>query len=980
MDDLSTSRCDDLDPDALLHDWSLSAADLVEIDRTRGPENRLWTALHLCSLRQTGRFAEDPEQIPHEAIIHLAHQIGVEPPVRLVPLHRQATDSVVRARVRSYLGFTAFSSDAEAHLTGRLADLATDGLGTADLVERAEVLLLAEHIMLPSRTALERLVLSVNRRALQTLFTRIASSLPSSLRAALDRLVGNPGEDAQGDEGRSTIGRYRTPPARSMGRFTHTAREQVKEIDALLTELPDLSAIPQRVRRQLAQLCRRYDGHALRRFPADKRHGLLVCFLVDCRQGLLDDLVQAHDNHMTGLMRRARHAADAEAKRLRRAAAAGLLTLVDTGDAVLAGDREESVAGLRERIGADRLRTAVMACRAVAVHDARGVVEAVIARYPDLRKSLPAFLSLPFASDTGQQHLLRALDIIRGLDRGEIKTLPDDAPTDFVPAGWQKILRDDRGRLRRSLWETALALALRDALRSGDLYLPDSRRHAGFWSLVLDERQWATTRAASYADLGLPERPTEHLAALAQEISCATTAFATGLATNPFARMEQGQLRLCRPDALPLSPEVHSLRQLIESRMPRVRLEDILLEVDRLCGFTRAFRPLAGYEPRGSDTYRALLASLIAHGTNLGLTAMGDSVETLTTADLQHASRWLVREATLKAASAQIIEYHHQQPFAAVWGDGRLSSSDGQRFAVPPGTLIGAYHPRYFGHYSKAISVYTHLSDRLGVYSTQVISCAPREATYVLDGILDNTTSLDPERHTTDTHGFTEALWGLCHLLGLDFMPRLKDLADQRLWYTDGTQIPEGLARLFAGEVDAVAITEQWDQLVRITASLKARTAPAHVVLQRLTSGGPNDRVAKALTALGRLVKTRNILRYLHDEPLRLSIQTQLNRGEARHGLAKWLFFANQGEFRTADYEAIMNKASCLSLLSNAVVLWNTLQIERIVTDLRVSGVPIRGEDLIHIWPLQRRHITPNGVYFVNRTMPAFILPDPVET
>ena len=104
----------------------------------------------------------------------------------------------------------------------------------------------------------------------------------------------------------------------------------------------------------------------------------------------------------------------------------------------------------------------------------------------------------------------------------------------------------------------------------------------------------------------------------------------------------------------------------------------------------------------------------------------------------------------------------------------------------------------------------------------------------------------------------------------------------------------------------------------------------------------PSDRVAKALTALGRLVKTRNILRYLHDEPLRLRIQTQLNRGEARHGLARWLFFADQGEFRTSDFEMIMNKASCLSLLSNAVVLWNTLQIERIVTELRAAGTTIR--------------------------------------
>ena len=220
----------------------------------------------------------------------------------------------------------------------------------------------------------------------------------------------------------------------------------------------------------------------------------------------------------------------------------------------------------------------------------------------------------------------------------------------------------------------------------------------------------------------------------------------------------------------------------------------------------------------------------------------------------------------------------------------------------------------------------------------------------------------------------------MCQLLGLDSMPRLKDLADQRLWYIDGTRIPDDLAGLFAGEADALAITEQWDQLVRIAASLKARTAPAHVVLQRLTSSRPSDRVAKALTALGRLVKTRTILRYLHDEPLRLWIQTQLNRGEARHGLAKWLFFVNQGEFRTADYEAIMNKASCLSLLSNAVVLWNTLQIERIVTDLRASGMPIRGEERVHVWPLQRRHITPNDAYFVNRTLPAFILPDPAET
>ena len=74
-----------------------------------------------------------------------------------------------------------------------------------------------------------------------------------------------------------------------------------------------------------------------------------------------------------------------------------------------------------------------------------------------------------------------------------------------------------------------------------------------------------------------------------------------------------------------------------------------------------------------------------------------------------------------------------------------------------------------------------------------------------------------------------------------------------------------------------------------------------------------------------------------------------------------------------------MNKASCLSLLSNAVVLWNTLQMERIVTQLRSDGLAIADDDLTHVWPLQRRHVVPSGVYFVNRIMPAFTLPEPVE-
>ena len=216
--------------------------------------------------------------------------------------------------------------------------------------------------------------------------------------------------------------------------------------------------------------------------------------------------------------------------------------------------------------------------------------------------------------------------------------------------------------------------------------------------------------------------------------------------------------------------------------MPRVRIEDLLQDVDEWSGFTRAFRPLSGYEPHEGDTDRPLLAALIAHGTNLGLAAMSQSIDGVTAARLQDINRWFLREATLKTANTILVDHHHRLPLSRVWGDGSRSSSDGQRFKVERDGLLGAFYPRYFGYYERALALYTHTADQSSVYATRAISCTPREANYVLDGILENDTILKIREHTSDTGGFTEPLWGLCVLLGIDFMPRLKDLPDQVLY------------------------------------------------------------------------------------------------------------------------------------------------------------------------------------------------------
>ncbi|MGI0133380.1 MAG: transposase, partial [Candidatus Micrarchaeaceae archaeon] len=336
----------------------------------------------------------------------------------------------------------------------------------------------------------------------------------------------------------------------------------------------------------------------------------------------------------------------------------------------------------------------------------------------------------------------------------------------------------------------------------------------------------------------------------------------------------------------------------------------------------------------------------------------------LTVDMLQHVNQWFFGLETQNAVNAVLVNYHKTLPLSKLWGTGELSSSDGQRWGVQESSLLASFYPRYFGYYDRAISLYTHMSDQYSVFSTQAISCGPREALYVLDGLLDNQTSLNPREHTTDTHGFTEQLFGLCYLLGFSFMPRLKDLPDQRLYKFDRSIDMGAFEPVFEPAVDTALIVEQWDQLVRVAASLKDKVAPAHVVLHRLGNASPSDRVAKALTALGRLVKTSYLLRYISDPVLRRKVQKQLNRGESRHDLAKIICFANRGVFRTGDYDEIMNKASCLSLLSNAILVWNTMEIDRVVRKLKATGAEVNDADISLTSPLLRPHLIITGTYF----------------
>jgi TnpA family transposase len=118
-----------------------------------------------------------------------------------------------------------------------------------------------------------------------------------------------------------------------------------------------------------------------------------------------------------------------------------------------------------------------------------------------------------------------------------------------------------------------------------------------------------------------------------------------------------------------------------------------------------------------------------------------------------------------------------------------------------------------------------------------------------------------------------------------------------------------------------------------------------------------------ALRELGKLERTLFLLEYIRDVELRRRIHIGLNKGEARNELARAVFFNRLGEPRDRTLENQQHRASGLNLVVAAIVLWNTVYLERAIQALRNQGQMIPEALLVHLSPLKWEHINLTGDY-----------------
>lgn len=157
-----------------------------------------------------------------------------------------------------------------------------------------------------------------------------------------------------------------------------------------------------------------------------------------------------------------------------------------------------------------------------------------------------------------------------------------------------------------------------------------------------------------------------------------------------------------------------------------------------------------------------------------------------------------------------------------------------------------------------------------------------------------------------------------------------------------------------------------WSEILRFAGSLKKGWVTASLLVQKLQAYPRKHPLMIALQEYGKLLSTLQTLRWYEDIHTRRRVTRQLNKGEAIHSLKSHLFYANQGKVKGKPDESLKHQVGCLNLVTNIIIVWNTIYINKAVEQLRAEGYPVDDEDLKHVWPTRFEQINVYGRYQFN--------------
>lgn len=293
-----------------------------------------------------------------------------------------------------------------------------------------------------------------------------------------------------------------------------------------------------------------------------------------------------------------------------------------------------------------------------------------------------------------------------------------------------------------------------------------------------------------------------------------------------------------------------------------------------------------------------------------------------------------------------------------------MAIADGTQMELRRNTLMGEQHIRYGGFGGIA---YHHISSEYIALFSHFISCGVWEAVYILDALLLNKSVYQPDTVHADTHGQSEPVFALAHLLGIKLYPRMRTWNDVAFYRPDKETRYTHIDSLFIKTADWSLIETHWKDMMQVVLSIQAGKVLPSMLLRKLNSNNRRNRLYRAFRELGRVTRTLFLLRYISEADFRQTIRAETTKVESYNDFQDWITFGGQ-VIKSGDPVEQAKQIKYSNLVANSIMLRNVVDLTKVLATMAKEGYTITKELVASLSPFIRDKIRRFGRYDVDMT------------
>jgi TnpA family transposase len=631
--------------------YTFSKHDLNLIMKHRRGYNRLGFAIQLALIRYPGWNLTEYKDIPTSIIDYVAKQLQISAEEFSEYANRNNTLWEHLGEIREEYGYINFSAEHKESLLNHLTQQAMENSNSLYLIEIALSTLRKSKVIFPAIYVIENIVWEAKQQANQKVYSILYDDLTSEQKKKIDAFL------LPTKNGISPLAWLKDLPAQpSPESFLKVVErlEYVKDIGLTV----DTRKINSNRLRQLARLGSKYEPYAFRRFNEVKRYSILVAFMLETIQDLIDYAIEIHDRIMMSLQLKGKKAQDemqkANGKKLNEKVVQFIQICGALIEAKEAG--KDAFAALDIVMPWDKIVESVEEAKNLSRPVNYDYLDLLETRYSYIRRYAPTLLkSLEFGGTKSAEPVLQALETIHDLNVDGKRKVPMSAPLNFVSNRWQKHVYDEEGNINRHYYELAALTELRNCIRSGDIFVSGSRQHKAFDDYLVSNDDWANiVNTEDY--LAVPLRVEDYLTERISSLNERLDWLAKNNKKLDGVDISQGKLYIERLER-ETPQEAKALSKRLHSMLPRVKLTDLLLEVAGWTGFYEEFIHTSTNKPPDQEEKNIVLATLMAMGTNIGLTKMAEATPRISYRQMANTAQWRMHDDAMIRAQSVLVNF-----------------------------------------------------------------------------------------------------------------------------------------------------------------------------------------------------------------------------------------------------------------------------------------------------------------------------------